>query len=395
MYDISTSLVKRLAPAGKKRILSLDGGGLKGAITLGFLTEMENQLAKRHAAEGIMDAGEFRLHHYFDLIGGTSTGAIIAALLAVKGYSASEVSDLYRQLGGRIFSDRNGFNILGKRISFYGKYDSTPLKEELEAIFKDDRLGDDSNKTGLCVVTKRLDTCSTWPVTNNPSAIYFSQNRFLIKDIVRASTAAPSYFEPEIIDVGSQQQAIFVDGGMSMMNNPSLQLFLVATLDGYRLNWNAGQDDLFIVSVGTGRRDKKLVGNKWNNPNLIDIAKMAPEQFMTDAGELIEIMMHYIGKATGPLRTIDSEIQDLSKDTIHGGKAFSYLRYNVELAEDPLKDIGMNPIDKEQLASLTQMDLSENLDLLMKIGAAAGKAFVKAEHFPACFNLTAAPVADE
>ncbi len=391
MYDISTSLVKRLAPAGKKRILSLDGGGLKGAITLGFLTEMENQLAKRHAAEGIMDAGEFRLHHYFDLIGGTSTGAIIAALLAVKGYSASEVSDLYRQLGGRIFSDCNGFNILGKRISFYGKYDSTPLKEELEAIFKDDRLGDDSNKTGLCVVTKRLDTCSTWPVTNNPSAIYFSQNRFLIKDIVRASTAAPSYFEPEIIDVGSREQAIFVDGGMSMMNNPSLQLFLVATLDGYRLNWNAGQDDLFIVSVGTGRRDKKLVGNKWNNPNLIDIAKMAPEQFMTDAGELIEIMMHYIGKATGPLRKIDSEIQDLSKDTIHGGKAFSYLRYNVELEEEALKGLCMGPIDKEQLASLTQMDLSENLDLLMKIGVAAGKAFVKNEHFPPCFNLTAAP----
>jgi uncharacterized protein len=391
MYDVSASLVKRLATTGKKRILSLDGGGLKGAITLGFLTEMENQLAQIHASAGVMDASEFRLHHYFDLIGGTSTGAIIAALLAVKGYSAREVSDLYRQLGGRIFSDRNGFNILGKRISFYGKYDSTPLKEELEAIFKDDRLGDNSNKTGLCVVTKRLDTCSTWPVTNNPSAIYFSQNRFLIKDIVRASTAAPSYFEPEIIDVGSSEQAIFVDGGMSMMNNPSLQLFLVATLDGYRLNWNAGENDLFIVSVGTGRRDKKLVGNKWNNPNLLDIAKMAPQQFMTDAGELIEIMMHYIGKATGPLRKIDSEIQDLSKDTIHGGKAFSYLRYNVELEEKALEKIGMEPIDKEQLASLTQMDLSENLDLLMKIGAAAGKAFVKNEHFPPCFNLTTAP----
>lgn len=90
-------------------------------------------------------------------------------------------------------------------------------------------------------MTKRLDTCSTWPVTNNPCSVYFKDNRFFIKDIVRASTAAPSYFEPEIIDVGAGQQGIFVDGGLSMMNNPSLKLFLVATLKGFRLDWQGGR----------------------------------------------------------------------------------------------------------------------------------------------------------
>src|SRR5205823_4274548 len=103
-----------------------------------------------------------------------------------------------------------------------------------------------------------------------------------------------------------------------------------------------GEKDMFIVSIGTGRRDKKLIGQKWNNPSLIDIAQLAPEQFMSDASELIELMMQFVGKGTGLLRKIDSEIGDLGDDTIHGEKAFSYLRYNIEMTPDELKNIGMD-----------------------------------------------------
>ncbi len=234
-------------------MLALDGGGIRGAVTLGFLGEMERILAQRHADLNGTRQEDFRLHQYFDLIGGTSTGAIIAALLAVGGFSVSEIKEKYRKLGGKIFSDRNGFNLFGKQIYFNGKYNSQPLKEELHEIFGDARLGDNSNKTGLCVVAKRLDTCSTWPVTNNPKAKYYNQNRFLIKDIVRASTAAPSYFEPEVIDVGEGQEGIFVDGGMSMMNNPSWQLFLVATLKGFKLEWETGEND-HVHCIGRHRQ---------------------------------------------------------------------------------------------------------------------------------------------
>lgn len=391
MPDISSFLSDRLCAPGKKRILALDGGGLRGAVTVGFLTEIERHLAKRHAAAGVIPEADFRLHHYFDLIGGTSTGAIIAALLAVKGCSAAEVTTLYRDLGRKIFSDKNGLNIFGKRISFFGKYDSTPLKDELGSIFGESRLGDGSNKTGLCVVTKRLDTASTWPVTNNPKAKYFAQNRFFLRDIVRASTAAPSYFEPEIIDVGGGQEGIFVDGGLSMMNNPSLQLFLVATLKGFNLNWETGEDNLFIVSVGTGRRDKKLIGQKWNNPNLLNIAKMAPDQFMSDAGELIETMMHYIGKGTGLLRKIDSEIENLAQDSFHGGKAVSYLRYNVDIVKNVLDQIGVTKLSESELKTLMEMDLAENLDLLLAIGVAAGKEYVREADLPVSFDLATVP----
>ena len=380
MADFSQALSDRLTSTGPKKILALDGGGIRGAVTLGFLGEIEHILAKRYEEAGKMKKEDFRLHHYFDLVGGTSTGAIIAALIAVKGCTVAEMKALYKTLGGQIFSDRNGLNLFGKQIYLRGKYNSEPMKEQLKNMFGDARLGDDTNKTGLCIVTKRLDTCSTWPVTNNPKAKYFDQNRFFIRDIVRASTAAPSYFDPEVIDVGSGQEGVFVDGGMSMMNNPSLQLFLAATLKGFKLQWETGEDKMSIISIGTGRRSKKLVGEKWNNPSLLNIAQFAPEQFMSDAGELVEMMMHYLGKSMGPLRKIDAEIEDLSEDMMHGGKAFSYLRYNVEIVKNELDNIGVTGLSDLKIANLMNMDLAENVDLLIEVGEKAAAKYVKEGH---------------
>lgn len=387
MPETSEVLKKRLSAKGPKRILALDGGGIRGAITLGFLEKMEVILGERHDEHGIISKKDFRLHHYFDLIGGTSTGSIIAALLAVGGYSVAEIKTMYKELGSKIFSDRNGFNLLGKRIYLNRKYDSAPLKDELEKIFRDASLGDNSNKTGLCVVTKRLDTCSTWPVTNNPNGKYYDQNRFFIKDIVRASTAAPSYFEPQLIDVGSGQEAIFVDGGMSIMNNPSLQLFLVATLKGFRLEWETGEDKLMIVSIGTGRRDKKLIGQKWQDPKLWQIAQFAPDQFMSDANELVELMMNFVGQGTGVLRKIDAEIGDLSDDALNGNSAFSYIRYNVEIVKNELDKLGITGLTDEKISDLMNMDHPANVDLLIRIGDKAAEEYVKADHLPTVFDL--------
>ncbi|HTE30987.1 MAG TPA: patatin-like phospholipase family protein [Chryseolinea sp.] len=386
MYPTSESLKKRLKAPGPKRILSLDGGGIRGAMTLGFLEKMEEILAAKHAEKKVMPKEEFRLHHYFDLIGGTSTGSIIAALLAIGGHKVSEIKEMYRDLGKKIFSDKNGLNIFGKRIYVNRKYDSAPLKEELQKIFGDTRLGDDTNKTGFCAVTKRLDTFSTWPVTNNPDAIYYEKNRFLVRNIVRASTAAPSFFEPEIVDVGDEK-GVFVDGGMSMMNNPSLQLFLTATLDGYKLKWETGPDKLLIISVGTGRRDKKLLGDKYNDPNLLVIAQLAPDQFMSDANELVELMMHFIGKGLGKLRKIDRELGDLSKDAINGQKAFSYLRYNVEMDLETFARLKLEGIEQQNIDDLMNMDAAKNVEELLQIGETAAKEQVSPDHFPAAFDL--------
>ena len=68
---------------------------------------------------------------------------------------------------------------------------------------------------------------------------------------MRASTAAPTYFPPELVQVG-KASFLFEDGGVTMYNNPSFQLFLMATVTPYHLGWPTGEDKMLLVSLGTG-----------------------------------------------------------------------------------------------------------------------------------------------
>ena len=86
------TLQQHLEPGGTKRILALDGGGIRGALTLGYLQRIEDVLKEQSD-----DKENFRLSDYFDLIGGTSTGAIIASCLAI-GMKVSQITDLYMKL---------------------------------------------------------------------------------------------------------------------------------------------------------------------------------------------------------------------------------------------------------------------------------------------------------
>ena len=398
MPAINPVLVTRFTKQEPKRILSLDGGGIRGALTLGCLERLEQLLAERH--QKIIPKEKFRLHHYFDLIGGTSTGAIIASALAT-GKSVKEIKDLYKNLGREIFSSRKyrqiTINLLLWKRSFkiYTNYmyDSGPLQKHLEAIFGESLLGDESNKTGLCLVTKRFDTFSTWPVTNNPNARYFDRNRFPLRKIIRASTAAPTFFRPEIMDVGDGKQSSFVDGGMSLMNNPALQLFLISAVKGYniagkQITWPQGEDKLLIVSVGTGRRAKYLDAKKWLNPNLAKLVPQVSEQFMNDANELVEAMMQLLGKCPSghSYREIDREIGTLENDMINQCKSFSYLRYNVELTRNVLDTLGFQKWDDATIESLTNMDKADNVGRLIEVGEKAADNVV-ATDFPAIFDI--------
>jgi uncharacterized protein len=85
-----------------KRMLSLDGGGIRGALTLGFLKKLETILRQ------IEDNPDLLLCHYFDLIGGTSTGSIIASALAI-GKTVDEITELYMNLGGKIFGEKRSW----------------------------------------------------------------------------------------------------------------------------------------------------------------------------------------------------------------------------------------------------------------------------------------------
>lgn len=143
------SLLQRFESSSLKRILALDGGGIRGALSLGFLKKIEDILRKQH------DNPDFRLYQYFDLIGGTSTGSIIAICLSI-GMEVKEITNLYLKLGGEIFGDKYKWYKIFKRTK--AKFNDKPLDERLQEVFKDITLGNDKIKTGLCIVAKRADT---------------------------------------------------------------------------------------------------------------------------------------------------------------------------------------------------------------------------------------------
>ncbi len=353
------------------RILALDGGGIRGALTLGFLERIETIIREKEGNPDLL------LCEYFDLIGGTSTGAIIAAGLSV-GKTAGEIKDLYLSIGDKIFGQKNKFWKNPKKW-YRAKYSFEPLETALEEFFGAIRMGDDDIKTGLCIVTKRADTFSTWPILSSSKGKYFKHNKnMLLHKVVRASAAAPTYFIPKQIDVGNGEIATFIDGGLSLANNPALQLFLVATLDGFPYKWPIGEDNISLVSVGTGTSKKHIDPDKVAKFGLANWAKEIPNMFMEDANYLNQTVLQLLSNSP-TAKKIDSEIGDLRDDILNGAPALHYVRYNVQLEENELNGLGLN-YSRDEIKSLQEMDAAENKDELYKIGAKAAEKYILSEH---------------
>lgn len=366
-------LRERLKSEGPKRILSLDGGGIRGALTLGYLEKIEQILRDRHNNQ------ELKLCDYFDLIGGTSTGSIIAASLAI-GKTVAEVKDLYLQLGGRVFTR----NIFYKMHKAY--FSAENLREELKTAFGDITLGDSAIKTGLCVFAKRADTSGTWSLINHPDGKYYPKNKdILLRRAVRASTAAPTFFEPETLEVGDGEIGAFVDGGVSMVNNGALMLFLMTSLKGFPFHWKNGEENILLVSVGTGTwrltKNVDAVTGAW----LKDWASNVPSMLMYDASQQNQMLLQFLS-STKTRCTIDREIGDMSADLLTEKPLLTYLRYNAVLDENGLNGLSLSEM-VPNIDSLRDMSAGKNRFDLAKIGEKSAEKQVLDEHFPNEFNI--------
>ena len=348
-----------------KRIPALDGGGICGALSLGYLERLEHLIREKEGKPDLL------LCDYFDLIGGTSTGAIIAAGLSI-GKTAGEMKDIFLSIGDAIFGKKE-FNPL-KWIK--GKYSFERFEKALRDIFGDTTLGSENIKTGLCVVVKRADTLSTWPILNNKDSKYFKYNKnMLLRQVVRASAVTPGYFTAQQIDLGEHQKGTFIDGGMSLANNPALQLFLIATLKGYPYRWELGENKLSLTSIGTGNYAKRFdAENQW----LSDWAMEIPNMFMEDANFLNQTLLQYLSNSP-TARNIDSEIGDLKDDLINEKTALHYIRYNVLLEQNELEDLGLN-FTEEQLEFIRRPDVARNKEILYEIGSKAAVKYVLKDH---------------
>ena len=373
-------LSERICKTGPKKLLAIDGGGIRGVLSLEVLKRMEELL---RASSGRGEA--FRLADYFDYISGTSTGGIIAAGLSI-GLSVDEIMRFYVQAGAQMFVKAN----LLRRLR--AKFENEPLANMLKEVFgAETSLGSDRLKTLLLLVLRNATTDSPWPLSNNPFAKY---NELIRPDanvklplwqLVRASTAAPTYFPPEVIVVGGGREFVFVDGGMTMYNNPAFQMFLMATVDRYWpfapaefRGWETGKDKMLIVSVGTGTSPDVRAGLEPEDMNLLFNATTIPSALMFAALNEQDFLCRAFGDciAGDPL---DREVGDMIGA---GGpampKLFTYVRYNAELTETGLAAIGCGAIAPN---AVRKLDAVESIPALREVGTAVAEAKVKADHF--------------
>lgn len=377
----------RLTAPGPKRILALDGGGVRGMITLAILERIEALLAE---ATGRTD-GSFRLAHYYDLIGGTSTGSIIATGLAI-GHSASELLTMYREMSGRVFR-RSMW-----RLGLFGpKFARGPLADVLNDVLGDATFDSPKLLTGLAVVTKRADNGSVWVLTNNPRGRYydspendpdaFPNRKIKLVSAILASTAAPTFFQPEFFEIAKGLRGGFVDGSASPHNNPSLLLVLLATLRGYNFNWQVGERNLMLTSVGTGVFRRRSTEVEMRRMLPAQLAVNALLQMIDDSNRLNQSLLQLLGNSP-TARVIDSEMGDLKTDLVTEHKLLHYLRYDAQLEIDWLdKSLGIQ-ISPEDIKRVQAMDNPAMMDKLIDIGRGIAERHVDPAHFPEIFAQT-------
>lgn len=371
-----------------RRLLAIDGGGLAGLIPAEALILVEQQLNQ-------LTGTQKPLCDRFDLIGGTSTGAILAAGLAM-GKSATELRDFYLKFGHEIFTK----SLLP--VQFWHKYPSGPLEKYLkEVLLETTTLGSDLLRTQILIVTKNATLGNDWFFTNNPKGRFFKNNSELpLWKVVRASTAAPTYFPPQTIaipdDAGKKQNYEFVDGGVSSYNNPSLQVFLEATIPDYGHGWPMGADRLVLLSLGTGFNSITIPPGKASGYNLINWGEYVVKEMMNEANLQQNVLMHLIGKRPEAERSATTELTssgaaagvpsesalNLLDAGLAADKLVTYQRVTVGLTRKRLDQLGLHDVDP---VKVREMDAADQIPNMQRIGAAVAKEQVRMDALKSFF----------
>lgn len=347
------------------RILAIDGGGTRGIVALAFLARLERLLAARAP-----NPEAFRLCDYFDLIGGTSTGAIIAAGLAT-GRSVAEITSLYQTLAPAAFRRSR------LRIPYLmPRYNHRPLARFLAEQFGEATLGSPILRTGFAAVARRYNTGSPWLISNAPAAPYWNDRQpstkgnrhYRLADIIRASTAAPGFFSPEYIQIHKDEPpAPFVDGGLSPHNDPSLLLLLLIRAAAYGVCWPIGDNVLSLTSIGTG----------WHRGQSGPLPRLAIHQAWNalldstaDAQHLTLTLLQFLGTSPAP-RNINRELGTLANETLGQHSLLRYQRYDLDLKPHP---------------HLRAMDAPANMPALHALATQAAETDLLPSHFPREFD---------
>ena len=228
--------------ARPRRLLCIDGGGIRGLIPALILHDLERRVARR-------SGGPVPLHRCFDLIAGTSTGGIIAAALSARGSrddaaaSAADLAELYRTRGRDIFP-RDPLSFTPRLFGF--PYSARPLEALLQQVIGAQARTADALTN---VVLPAYDLLGRRAVFLAGGPDYpAAEPSYLLHEAARATAAAPTYFRPKPITGDRGAPMLAIDGGV-FANDPAL----AALVEARKLGW--ALDTVEILSIGTGRMD--------------------------------------------------------------------------------------------------------------------------------------------
>ena len=231
------------------KILSIDGGGIRGYIPALMLEELSRLLVKKGKS------GDFADH--FDIIAGTSSGSLTALGLSAPGlfengqkefsnrpeYSISEIVNMYEVRRTDIFPQIPLAGIQTFKQAFHEKYDDTGFRKVLTDLFGSRTIADSLTN----VLISSYDLKSAKPVMIRNSLIEKTRENFYMRDVARGSSAAPTFFEPyTMTSLSGETEYCLIDGAMAA-NNPSL----CAYVEACQLYPKA--HEFIIYSFGTGR----------------------------------------------------------------------------------------------------------------------------------------------
>ena len=256
-------------------------------------------------------------------------------------------------------------------------------------------------RTLIVIVTKNATLGNDWFFTNNPKSKYFTNNSALpLWQVVRASTAAPTFFPPQVIkvpdDAGNKQTYEFVDGGVSSYNNPGLQVFLEATVPAYGLGWPMGTDRLLLLSLGTGFNSVAIAPGKASRYNVLDWAKYLVKELMNEANLQQNTLMHILGQRPPSARSATAELVssgaaagvpdenalDLVGTGLGAQKLLTYQRITVGLTRKRLDQLGLHDVDP---VKVREMDAADQIPNMQRLGAAIAKEQVRMDALKAFF----------
>jgi patatin-like phospholipase/acyl hydrolase len=227
------------------KILSIDGGGIRGYIPALILEKLSSLMDQ--------ESGNGDLFSAFDIIAGTSSGSLTAMGIAAPDkkegnegytdkprYSMTEIVNIYETCRTDIFPERTLEGLSVVKQAFHEKYNSSGFEKVLEGMFKERIMKD-------CLTNILI---ASFDILSNKPVIISNDDDFYMKDIARGSSAAPTFFEPALIEsISEEKKYCLIDGAMAA-NNPAMFAYIKA-----RIKFPKAQR-FIILSLGTGQSTK-------------------------------------------------------------------------------------------------------------------------------------------